>query len=247
VYITPLFTEEFHVIARPQIRTLTDLAGKPVNLGEADGAAAVLGREVLNRLGIRITEVNVDLTAAIDSMRGGQLSASVLISGKPVKWLGTLPSAEGFHLLAIPYSPALQDFLPSSLDHGDYPNLVDGGRAIDTISVRSVLMAYNWPTRSERFRLLESLVSTLFSRLSEFQTAPHHPKWREINLAITLSPWRRFPPAERWVEQNQVLGAELRSEFERFLNQNGYSNSAPVELQRIFQEFLRWRRRHGGS
>src|SRR5215831_18904567 len=31
-YITPLFLQELHVLARPEIRTLRDLAGKPVNL-----------------------------------------------------------------------------------------------------------------------------------------------------------------------------------------------------------------------
>src|SRR5262249_37145860 len=34
VYIVPLFIEEFHLLARPEIESLTDLAGKTVNLGE---------------------------------------------------------------------------------------------------------------------------------------------------------------------------------------------------------------------
>jgi len=62
-YITPLFLQELHVLARPEIRTLRDLAGKPVNLGEEGSAGAVLGREVLNRLDVKINEVNMGLEA----------------------------------------------------------------------------------------------------------------------------------------------------------------------------------------
>jgi uncharacterized protein len=34
VYITKLFSEELHVVARQDIRQLSDLAGKPVNVGD---------------------------------------------------------------------------------------------------------------------------------------------------------------------------------------------------------------------
>jgi len=43
-YIAPLYIEEFHLLARPEIANLTDLAGKRVNLGEDGSAGAVLGR-----------------------------------------------------------------------------------------------------------------------------------------------------------------------------------------------------------
>jgi uncharacterized protein len=57
-HIGPLFTEEFHLLARPEIKTLTD---KTVNLGEEGGASATLGREVFNRLDAKIKEVNLGL------------------------------------------------------------------------------------------------------------------------------------------------------------------------------------------
>jgi TRAP-type uncharacterized transport system substrate-binding protein len=197
VYIAPLFVEEFHVLASTGIRDLHELAGKTVNLGEQGSATEVLGREVLSRLGIKVHEVNVDLNAAVDGMRKGQITATLVVSGKPVNSLAAFTRAEGFHLLAIPYPARLhRDYLPSTLIHEDYPNLIAAGDSIDTISVSSVLVAYNWPRGSERFRLLEYFVHTLFSRLPEFQTGAHHPKWQEVNLAATVPGWRRFGPAE---------------------------------------------------
>src|SRR5439155_5306601 len=87
VYIAPLFTEEFHLLARSDIASLTDLAGKTVNLGEEGSAGAVLGREMLNSLDVKISEVNLGLDAAMDEMRKGQISATLVVSGKPVKLL----------------------------------------------------------------------------------------------------------------------------------------------------------------
>src|SRR5439155_12331869 len=103
VYITPLFVEEFHLLTRPEIRSLADLEGKRVNLGEAGSAAAVLGREVLNRLEVKISELNLGLDAALDGMKKGEIFASLLVSGKPVNVLARYAQADGIHLLPIPY------------------------------------------------------------------------------------------------------------------------------------------------
>src|SRR5947207_10649278 len=123
VYIAPLFAEEFHLLARSDIARLSDLSGKRVNLGEAGSASAVLGRELLNALDIKVDEVNLGLDAALDEMRNGKISATLLVSGKPVKLLTRYTPADGIHFLPIPTSSSLQqDFLPSAFGHQDYPN-----------------------------------------------------------------------------------------------------------------------------
>jgi uncharacterized protein len=244
VYVTLLFPEEIHVLARAEIQDIADLAGQAVNFGQEGGAAEVFGREILGRLGIKVREVNVDLNAAVDGMRTGQISATLLVSGKPVKSLASYSKGDGLHFVAIPYSPALyQDYLPTALKHEDYPGLIGVDENIETIAAGSALMAYNWPPRSERFRLLELFARTLFSRIDEFKTEPHHPKWRELNLAAALPGWRRFPPAERWLAQHAPAEAELRRQFERFLSQGGITNSVGNDRERIFQDFLRWLKR----
>jgi TRAP-type uncharacterized transport system substrate-binding protein len=235
VYIAPLFPEEFHILALAEIRSIRELAGKTVNLDQEGSAGAVLGREIFARLGIKVREVNVDLTAALDGMRNGQISASLLISGKPVKSLTTQTQAEGFHFLEVPYAPDLEhNYLPSALKHADYPNLINIGESVDTISVNSVLMAYNWPPQSERFGLLGSFVRILFSRIAEFQTGPHHPKWQEVNVAATLPGWRRFGPAERWNERKPTE-AELRDHCQRHCEkQSPYAGTVLIPLLSLF-------------
>lgn len=246
VYIAPLYIEEFHLLARPEIKSLADLDGKTVNLGEQGSAGAVLGREVLNSFGIKVDEVNLGLEAALDGMQKGQISATLMVSGKPVDFLARAPQAQGqaqgVHFLPIPYSPALQhDYLPSALRHEDYPNIIQPGETIDTIAIKSALFAYNWPHRSERFRLMEYFVETFFSRLPEFRGETHHPKWREVNLAEQIPGWQRFRPAERWVQRHSNEDTALRAAFDRFLQRN--PDTKVPDREKLFQQFLRWRER----
>jgi len=246
VYIAPLYIEEFHLLARPEIKSLADLDGKTVNLGGQGSASAVLGREVLNSLGVKVNEVNLGLDAALDGMRKGQVSATLTISGKPVNFLADAPQVQGIHFLSIPYSSALQqDYLPSTLRHEDYPNLIRSGETVDTIAIKSALFAYNWPPRSERYRLMDFFVDTFFSRLQEFRGENHHAKWRELNLAEVLPGWQRCRPAERWLKQHSSGETALRDAFDRFI-QHQPADDVP-DREQLFQQFLQWRERQQGK
>ncbi|WP_407113839.1 TAXI family TRAP transporter solute-binding subunit [Bradyrhizobium sp. LMG 9283] len=243
-YIAALHIEEFHLLARAEIGSLTELSGKRVNLGDDDSAGAILGREVLNRLGIKISESNLGPEAALDGLRKGDLSAALLVSGKPVSFLTQVSQLDNIHLLPIPYFKELlqQDYLPSTLRHKDYPNMIAAEAGVDTIAIKSALFVYNWPRGSERFQLLEFFVETLFTRFPEFLAGAHHPKWREVNLAVQLPGWRRFRPAERWLQQQSGGEAALRKAFGRFLE--GKPTANPPDREELFQEFLRWRERN---
>jgi uncharacterized protein len=236
-YIALLYVEEFHLIAPLQIQNISDLAGKTVNLGVKNSAGAILGREIFERLGINVNVVNLDQSSAMSAMRTGDIAAVLVLSTKPADSLASYSIFEDefrLHLIAIPFLPALEkDFLPSTLTYEDYPNLI--AYNVNTIGVRSVLVAYNWPKGSDRYRLLDSFVRILFSRFSELKGL-HHPKWQEVDLAATLPGWKRFPPAQRWSDQQ---------EFESFLSKFG--NAAEADRARLFEDFLRWREHSGGG
>ena len=151
---------------------------------------------------------------------------------------------DGIRLLPIPYSKELlqQEYLPSTLRHQDYPNIVAAEASVDTIAVKSALFAYNWPIGSERYRLLDLFVQTFFTRFPEFLGGAHHPKWREVNLAAQLPGWQRFRPAERWLRQQSGGEAALRKAFGRFLEEKPTAN--PPDREELFRDFLRWRERN---
>jgi uncharacterized protein len=241
VYIAPLYEEEFHILTKWSIRSISDLAGKTVNLGTKNSAAAVLGGEIFQRLGLKVNVVNLDKRRAVDAMERGEIEADVVLSSKPADALASYTVEdtvkEGFQLMGIPYSPVLgEDFVPATLTYDDYPNLVFPGKSVNTIGVRLVLIAYNWPKGSDRYRLLDLFVRSLFSRLSELKADPHYPKWRDVNLTATLPGWSRFPPAQRWFD---------RQELESFLSKWG--TGAETDRARLYRDFLRWREHSGGG
>ncbi len=84
VYIAPLYVEEFHLLVPLAIQNISDLAGKTVNLGVKNSAAAVLGGEIFERLGLKVNVVNLDQSGAVSAMRTGEIAADLMLSGKPV-------------------------------------------------------------------------------------------------------------------------------------------------------------------
>jgi hypothetical protein len=80
---------------------------------------------------------------------------------------------------------------------------------VETVAVGAVLIAYNWPkTNVDRYRRVQRFVEAFFPRITDFQRPPHHPKWREVNLAATLPGWTRFEAAQAWLDSHRQTELE---------------------------------------
>jgi TRAP transporter TAXI family solute receptor len=254
VYLTKLFNEEMHIVVRADsaIASIEDLNGKKVNFSDVGSGSQLSSRDVFKRLGITVQELNMGQADAIEKLKSGEIAATILIAGKPAGAMAKLKAADGFRFLSVPFAQPLQsDYLPARLDHADYPGMVESGHDVNTIAVSAVLIAYNWPRDSDRYRRLAKFVDVFFPRLAEFQKPPHHPKWRETNLAAVLPGWTRFPAAEDWLARNRdknPAAANTREQFDQFLSARGESgeNAASGEAtsrDQLFQEFLKWQAR----
>ena len=180
-------------------------------------------------------------TDALEKLKKGEIAATVLIAGKPARSIQRLSSEDGLRLLPIPYSRALAaDYLPASLSHDDYPNMVPAGQSIDTVAVGAILIAYNWPKNTDRYRRVQRFVEAFFPRIADFRDPPRHPKWREVTLAATLEGWDRFEPAQIWVEANKSQQASSGDP-----QPTKGSEVPPGVDPLLFQQFLEWRRSTG--
>ena len=252
VYIAKLFNEEMHLIVRADsgVASLADLAGKKVNFSDAGSGTQLSTRDIFERLGIKPEEVNMGQADAFEALKNGEIAATILIAGKPAGSMMKLKAADGFRILPIAFDKPLQaEYLPATLTSEDYPGLIAPGEKVETVAVGAVLIAFNWPKGTDRYRRIDKFVQAFFPKLAEFQKPPRHPKWREANLAAVLPGWKRFEGAEEWLRnRDKVAGAE-REQFGAFLAQRV---SKPVALtseerDRLFQEFLSWtkaRERH---
>jgi uncharacterized protein len=247
VYIAKLFNEEMHLIVRADtgINSLADLAGKKVNFSDVGSGTQLSTRDIFERLGIKPVEVNMGQADAFEALKKGEIAATILIAGKPAGSMLKLKAQDGFRILPIAYEKPLQnDYLPATLSPEDYPGLIGPGQKVETVAVGAVLIAFNWPKGTDRYRRIQKFVDTFFPKLAEFQKAPRHPKWKEANLAAVLPGWKRFEGAEEWLRRNAVPQAE-REHFDQFLvGRREKAASLPSEERdRLFQEFLQWKAR----
>jgi TRAP transporter TAXI family solute receptor len=252
VYVAKLFNEEMHVVVRADsgITSLEQLSGKKVNFSDVGSGSQLSTRDIFKRLGIQAQEVNMGQGDALERLKAGELAATILIAGKPAGAVGKLKAADGLRFLQVPFAKPLQaDYLPAVLGHADYPGMVEDGHDVNTIAVSAVLIAYNWPRDSDRYRRIANFVAVFFPKLAALQKPPHHPKWRETNLAAVLPGWTRFPAAQEWLDQNrpsETANAATREQFDQFLAAQRPAGTADVsadQREQLFQEFLKWQAR----
>jgi TRAP-type uncharacterized transport system substrate-binding protein len=257
VYITRLFTEEVHLVARNEITSIEQLRGLKVNLDAKGSGTSYSMRDVLKTLGVEIQEVSMSQAEAFEKVKSGEIAATVLIAGKPVRSMTKLNPADRLHFVPVPY-PAqfIADYYPSSLTHDDYPDIIPAGQSVDTIAVGAVLIAYNWPkTNVDRYRRVQRFVDALFPKIGEFKKPPRHPKWREVSLAAQLPGWTRFEAAQTWLDAraNQATQASVEKPpgFPQAIKMDGPARQgAPNGLSQndaaLYQQFLQWKKLQPG-
>src|SRR5712691_9467092 len=251
-YITKLYNEEFHLLARQDIKSASDLANQKVNVDLRGAGTAITATRLFDVLKIPVTTTNDDQEVALDKLRNGEIAAIAFVAGKPAPIFRDLNANDGLHFVAIPLTPAVTaTYVPTRLTAADYPGLVPQDQTVDTVAVGAVLAAANLQVGSERYRNLVNFVDAFFTGFQSLLDPGHHPKWREVNIMAELPGWRRFPPAEQWLQRNvQVAAApnlqDLKSIFSRFIDERqeatGGLPMSQQEKDQLFGQFELWQR-----
>jgi uncharacterized protein len=152
--------------------------------------------------------------------------------------------------LTFPFSSAVTErYVPTRLTATDYPGLVPQDRPVDTVAVSAVLIVANLQQAPERYRNVANFVDAFFTGLPTLLEPGHHPKWQEVNLAAEVPGWRRYPPADQWLQRNlQAAKApspdELLSMFARFVDERRQSTGGTPMTQQeksdLFQQYQHW-------
>lgn len=202
-YVASLFPSEVHILVRPEINSIADLAGKKVNFNSPGTAAAYTGPLILSKLGIKVTEAFDPHPVALAQMKTSDAySALFWVTTKPIDPLAKQDFPAGFKLLAVPYTKELEElYMPAALEHRDYPKLIAEGQKVQTVSVPAVLAVHTWPAGTERHKRIARFVDYLFDRLPALQKAPFDPAWKSVSLKATVPGWKRFDHVERRLEE----------------------------------------------
>lgn len=257
-YITKLYNSEFHIAARRDINSFVDLQGKRVSFNLENSHTHIAADIIFEMLGIKTVKSFHDNDEAIQFLKAGQLDAHIVLTGAPQSGLAKLKTSDGIHLLPLTGDDLPQSgngelykrYLPADLTNEHYPQLIEPGKTVSTIATRTVLAVYNWDENSIRYRKLEKFVQEFFGKIGQFDNKSRHPKWSEVNLPAEVPGWKRFKPAQDWLDANNQRQAanphsrqddgELRAAFERFLKGRPSANQPLTAKARdqLFQQFL---------
>jgi len=202
-YLLNLFPSELHIFVRPEVKSLSDLAGKKVNFNTQGTAAAYSGPLIFSRLGLEVEKTFIPHPVALEQLRRGEIAGVVFVTSKPVDAFVKGKWEEGFKFLPVEYGSKFEDYyLPSYLEPADYPNLIAKDQRIATIAVPTILAAYNWRPASPRYRRVARFVDELYGRVDKLQSPGFDAKWKDVNLKTPVPGLERFRAAQEWLDRS---------------------------------------------
>jgi uncharacterized protein len=247
-YITKLYDEEVHVLARKEIGKVEDLANRPVSVDVQGSGTAMTASVLFESLGIPVKTVNDDQDTAIEKLKRGEIDALIFVTGQPARLFSTIGPETGLHFLSVPMTPELMDtYVPAQLGHAAYPTLVAEGEPVDTLAVGAVMAVFGSQPATDRYKRLALFTDAFFGKFQQFLEPPHHPKWKEVDLEAQVPGWTRFAPAREWLARQTMAanGTGERAEFNAFVADRGDVPAAlsPAQRDALFQQFLSWQNR----
>ena len=252
-YIAKLYNEEFHLLARREVSGIAELANQKVNVDLRGAGTAITAGRLFELLNIQVTPTYDDQEVALEKLRKGEIAALAFVAGKPAPLFRSIAGEDGLHFLAIPLNATVTAvYLPTRLTAQDYPGLVPADKPVDTVAVGAVLAAANLQLGTERYRNLVNFVDAFFTGFQSLLDPGHHPKWHEVNITAELPGWRRFPPAEQWLQRNVQIAAapnlqDLKAIFSRYIDERqqaaGGQPMTQQEKDQLFGQFELWQKR----
>ena len=189
----PLYNEEVHVLARRDISSMKDLAGKKVAIGVKDSGTYLTASLMLDILQVKTGErVPLNPDQALPKLQSGEIDAFFYVAGAPAP-LFAANAIDGakFHLLPITEAPLLATYTPSKIEAGTYAFM---DQPVDLVAVKAVLMTYDYDPKKNAYHRgscttvadFSSLILNGLGRLEE----SGHPKWNTVDLTALPPGWQ---------------------------------------------------------
>ena len=105
-YIAKLHNEEFHLLARREIQSITDLANKKANVDLRDSGTAITASRLFGVMKLSVVMTNERQEVALEKLKTGELAAMAFVAGKPAPLFHDLTADSGLHFLPVPFSSA---------------------------------------------------------------------------------------------------------------------------------------------
>lgn len=244
-YISSMYLSEIHILVRPEINSLKDLAGKKVAMHTQGSGSTTSGPIIFKRLGINVDGVFINNAEALEKMKSGEIAGLVHNAGKPNNLFTNFKNEAGFKFIEVPFDKFDDYYVPATLTDKDYPGFIKPGEKVETLAVPAVLAVYNWPKQSDRWRRVSKFIDLYFERFEKFKVAPYHPSWKTINLAANVPGWQRYWVADEKLKQlaatSKPAAAPAPVDVQLARQQAArVAPNDPARQEQLFQRFLDW-------
>ena len=240
-YVTKLYDQQVHLLAGPDIQSVNDLAGKKVNFGRRGSGTYITATNIFKALGVEPDVTVLPHPRALDQLRRGELSAMVYVGTKPSRMFQDVRPDEKLHFVSITGNVP-RDYSAVSVAAEDYPELVSKDAPVSTVEVGTVLVAYNWHDKSERYGRVNHFVQAFFTHLNEIKAS--HPKWHDFDITSSVSGWTRFPAAEQWLKNASLIPQPNKATIDLDIKQRESLFREFTSREALFQAFAEYQKAH---
>jgi TRAP transporter TAXI family solute receptor len=188
----PLYNEEVHLLARRDITSLQDLAGKNIAIGVADSGTFLTASLVLDLAGLDTVErLTIGPDAALERLLAGSIDGFFYVAGAPARiFADPAIDAARFHLVPLTDPVLNAVYAPAQIAAGTYPFQE---QAVDLVAVKAVLMTYEYAKgrnfyHRESCKAVSDVVHLILTRFDSLRESGH-PKWAQVDPNDTPPGW----------------------------------------------------------
>jgi TRAP transporter TAXI family solute receptor len=186
--IFPLYNEEVHIVARPEIESFDDLADKRVAIGREGSGNYLTARLLFNIAEVTPREmVTIDTEEALAELKAGRVDAMFYVVGQPAKlFMEGVTELDGLALIQIT-NKSITEFYPKAQIPADTYRWQ--AKPVETVAVKSVLISYDFRQRDcENVGKFAKIVADNVDWLIK----NGHPKWKAVDLEYPLRGWEQY-------------------------------------------------------
>ena len=188
----PLYDEEVHLLARSDIGSVSDLAGKRVAIGVENSGTFLTASLVLDLTGAQPAERRqISPADALPALKAGDIDAFFYVAGAPTALFaeGGI-DAERFHLVPITDETLKSVYDAATIPANTYPFQPE---AVNGIAVKALLMTFEYDPRGNSYqqqscKAVSDLSNLMLTRLPQLQESGH-PKWKNVDLQDIPPGW----------------------------------------------------------
>ena len=205
--IAGLYDETVQIVTcSPDIKTVADLKGKTVSVGDAGSGTEFNAKQILGVYDLTfddITVVNASFGDSADSLKDGKIDAAFVVAGAPTTAVVDLATMKDVYLVQLDeeHIAKLQEeysfYTETIIESGTYNGIDED---ITAVSVRATLIAYTGLSDDAIYELTKALFE------NQEKLAEGHAKFEFLNLedAVKGISVPFHPGAQKYYEEQGI-------------------------------------------